>query len=249
MTVWQALGISSSGTRVQRWCEMDFVQPQYLYDIFLAAAEKWVAGPAAASAGSKLLLSGRLVRGQALSVGRRGFRSRVSVQLQVARPSLVIFVLTVLGQLFVFIGLGFCSFQSAAKGKVFWAAIPRVVQFSAWKLAGVSLQLQKYISAAELRGSALGESKRFFPETSSTLSRTQTHIHGLIWVWLKIKHGGLRRLWSIFPLTRVPFWYRFFQPQPFAIRIPPRSVCCFTDAVRTACWFLGSQHGRCEDSY
>ena len=33
-------------------------------------------------------------------------------------------------------------------------------------------------------------------------------------MWLKIKQEGLRRLWSIFPLTRVPFWYRFSEPQP-----------------------------------
>ena len=26
--------------------------------------------------------------------------------------------------------------------------------------------------------------------------------------------GWLRRFWSTFPLTRVPFWYRFFEPQP-----------------------------------
>ena len=26
------------------------------------------------------------------------------------------------------------------------------------------------------------------------------------WVWLKITQEGLRRFWSIFPLTRVPFW-------------------------------------------
>ena len=25
---------------------------------------------------------------------------------------------------------------------------------------------------------------------------------------------GLRRFWSTFPLARVPFWYRFFEPQP-----------------------------------
>ena len=34
------------------------------------------------------------------------------------------------------------------------------------------------------------------------------------WAWLKIKDLGLRRFWSMFPLTRVPFWYRFFEPQP-----------------------------------
>ena len=33
-------------------------------------------------------------------------------------------------------------------------------------------------------------------------------------VWLKIKQDGLRRFWSMFPLTRVPFWYRLFEPQP-----------------------------------
>ena len=36
----------------------------------------------------------------------------------------------------------------------------------------------------------------------------------LKWLWLKIQQEGLRRFWSMFPLTRVPFWYRFFEPQP-----------------------------------
>ena len=35
------------------------------------------------------------------------------------------------------------------------------------------------------------------------------------WVWLKINQEGLRRFWSMFPLSRVPFGYRFFEPQPF----------------------------------
>ena len=34
------------------------------------------------------------------------------------------------------------------------------------------------------------------------------------WLWLKIKQEGLGRFWSMFPLTRVPLWYRFFEPQP-----------------------------------
>ena len=38
------------------------------------------------------------------------------------------------------------------------------------------------------------------------------------WVWLKIKQEGLRRFWSMFPPTRVPFWYRFFEPPPFKSR-------------------------------
>ena len=35
-----------------------------------------------------------------------------------------------------------------------------------------------------------------------------------IWVRLKINQEGFRRFWSMFPLTRVPFWYCFFEPQP-----------------------------------
>ena len=35
-----------------------------------------------------------------------------------------------------------------------------------------------------------------------------------MWVWLKTKQEGLRRCWSMFLLARVPFWYRFFEPQP-----------------------------------
>ena len=34
------------------------------------------------------------------------------------------------------------------------------------------------------------------------------------WLWLRMKQEGLRRFWSMFPLTRVPCWYRFFEPQP-----------------------------------
>ena len=41
----------------------------------------------------------------------------------------------------------------------------------------------------------------------------QVHLdHG--WVWLKMKQEGSRRFWSMFPFTRVPFWSRFFEPQP-----------------------------------
>ena len=34
------------------------------------------------------------------------------------------------------------------------------------------------------------------------------------WVWLKIIQQGLRRFWSMCPLTSVPVWYWFFEPQP-----------------------------------
>ena len=36
-----------------------------------------------------------------------------------------------------------------------------------------------------------------------------------LWVWLKIKHEGLRRVWSMLPLTRVPFWCWLFEPLPY----------------------------------
>ena len=48
------------------------------------------------------------------------------------------------------------------------------------------------------RKSRLGIARRGFPK----------------WVRLKINQEGLRNVWSMFPLTRVPFWYRLFEPQP-----------------------------------
>ena len=33
-------------------------------------------------------------------------------------------------------------------------------------------------------------------------------------VWVKIKPPGDRRFWSMFPLTRGPFWVHIFDPQP-----------------------------------
>ena len=48
------------------------------------------------------------------------------------------------------------------------------------------------------------------PNNSITLGKRA------IWVWLKIQQEGLRRFFvSMFPLTRVPFWCRFFEPQPY----------------------------------
>ena len=44
------------------------------------------------------------------------------------------------------------------------------------------------------------------------------------WTWLKIKQEGLHRCWSMFPLTRVPFWYRFFEPQPFGFEMAVTSA-------------------------
>ena len=38
----------------------------------------------------------------------------------------------------------------------------------------------------------------------------------LFWVWLKIQQEGQTA--GMFPLIRVPFWYRFVEPQPFSNR-------------------------------
>ena len=42
----------------------------------------------------------------------------------------------------------------------------------------------------------------FWPELLHQTSPT--------WVWLKLKQEGLRRFWSMFPLTSVPFWVPVF---------------------------------------
>ena len=34
-------------------------------------------------------------------------------------------------------------------------------------------------------------------------------------VWVKTKPTGDGRFWSLVPFTKVPIWYRFFEPQPF----------------------------------
>ena len=57
---------------------------------------------------------------------------------------------------------------------------------------------------------------------SSQAPRTEAGI----WLWLKIKEEGLRRFWPMIPLTRVPCWYWFFEPQPFGANM-------FCDAL----WF------------
>ena len=31
----------------------------------------------------------------------------------------------------------------------------------------------------------------------------------------QIQQERLRRFWPLFPLTRVPFWFQFFEPQPY----------------------------------
>ena len=68
----------------------------------------------------------------------------------------------------------------------------------------------------------------FASHASNDGLRNGVHQHAIaiweIWQWLKIKQEGFRRFWSMFPRTdRVPFWYRFFEPQPY-IFIHPFSV-------------------------
>ena len=52
-----------------------------------------------------------------------------------------------------------------------------------------------------------------------------------IWVRLKSKQG-LRRCLSMFPLTRVPCWYRYFQPQPFDLWFFGRKSGVFSHVIR-----------------
>ena len=42
---------------------------------------------------------------------------------------------------------------------------------------------------------------------------------GVDGVAIKIEEVGFRRFWSMFPLTRVPCWYRFFEPQPYVHKL------------------------------
>ena len=60
------------------------------------------------------------------------------------------------------------------------------------------------------------------------------------WVWLKIKQEGLRRFWSMFPLTRVAFWYRFFEPQPNRFRGVGLAHPFFPFFGRIKCLFGGA---------
>ena len=52
----------------------------------------------------------------------------------------------------------------------------------------------------------------------------------VMWQWLKIKELGLRRFWSMFPLTRVPFWYWFFSHTH--VVCPPLEQCIYLDRER-----------------
>ena len=80
--------------------------------------------------------------------------------------------------------------------------------FSVWKTVG----------AHKHRGSQTHALARY---PFKLLQKTQRGSHGLTttlhyytMAWLKMKQEGLRRFWSMFLLTWVPFWYRFFEPQP-----------------------------------
>ena len=70
------------------------------------------------------------------------------------------------------------------------------------------------------------------------LTHTQT-----IWLWFKIKQEGLRGFWSMFPLTRVPFWYRFFQPQPYETLTPNQNPVGFPDLILTSVFWASTRRG------
>ena len=49
-----------------------------------------------------------------------------------------------------------------------------------------------------------------------------THTHMGV---AQIQQERLRRFWPLFPLTRVPFWYQFFEPQPYEESFRLRRFC------------------------
>ena len=62
----------------------------------------------------------------------------------------------------------------------------------------------------------LGSVKQLRESSLSVLAKGRLQPLALgIWVWLNIKQEGLRRFWSMFPLSRVLLWYRFFEPLPY----------------------------------
>ena len=69
-----------------------------------------------------------------------------------------------------------------------------------------------------------------------------------IWVWLKMKHGGLRRFWSIFPLAdRVPFWNSGFLGQSHMdFSTPPTRVQVGPTRNGTGLWGLRGWEGNCK---
>ena len=73
-------------------------------------------------------------------------------------------------------------------------------------------KLTKAVLSSPAAVSATWRLAKHPPEKSSVWRKRL----GFTWVWPKIKQEGLRRFWSMFLLTRVPFWHRFFEPQPLA---------------------------------
>ena len=77
---------------------------------------------------------------------------------------------------------------------------------SCGSISGLSLSRARLRMAAALRRT--GSFARGGPVGTATCT----------WVWLKFKQE-LRRFWSMVPLTRVPFWYRFFESHTGLITI------------------------------
>ena len=62
----------------------------------------------------------------------------------------------------------------------------------------------------------VGDPRFLIVDSAAAITAVETSpVH--IWVWLKMfnRRGKPPGLATMFPLTRVPFWYRFFEPQPF----------------------------------
>ena len=84
---------------------------------------------------------------------------------------------------------------------------------AAWKAAVTELGVSKlaFKEGAEeefCNDMVVGDEAFYCPPTASMLAGGGYRLVWK-WLWVKIKQEGLRRFWSMFPLPRVPFWYRF----------------------------------------
>ena len=87
-----------------------------------------------------------------------------------------------------------------------------------WPEAGASMKAQVGLKKHPTQFSsafALDVAGRLKPRPFGVATSCKPWCRFRIWVWLKIKQEGLRRFWSMVPLTRVPFWCRFFEPRPY----------------------------------
>ena len=128
---------------------------------------------------------------------------------------------------FLCFGLGFPDISLGSANRTGWAMLELGFRWPG-----------KAASSAGLGGGFGGpEGHGWFPVDFPCEQACQIQDTG---VWLKIKQEGLRRFWSMLPLTRVPFWYRLFEPQPQLYTTRPEWSSCWRHKSQS---ILGSLYG------